>query len=246
MHCETCKNPDKSVKTHNFSTMRILFFFILSFAVISCNSTKETDIIQEGAVVENLADDFKFTEGPAADSHGNVYFTDQPNDRIMKWSIDDELSTWMQPSGRSNGLCFDRDDNLWSCADEKNELWIINKEKQVEVLLDSYENGKLNGPNDLWITPDGNAYFSDPFYKRPWWDRDTTQQDVQGVYYLDKEKNKVSRVVDDLNQPNGIIGTPNGRKLYVTDIGDEKTYVYSIESNGSLSGKKLFCNMGSD
>ena len=104
---------------------------------ISCNTAQKQDIVQEGAVVEKLAGDFKFTEGPAADSKGNVYFTDQPNDRIMKWSIDDELTTWMQPSGRSNGLCFDAEDRLWACADEKNELWIIDKNKEVNVLFDS-------------------------------------------------------------------------------------------------------------
>ena len=226
--------------------MKILYFFILILGFLSCNSKQSLDIIQNGAVVEKLAGDFKFTEGPAADSKGNVNFTDQPNDRIMKWSFDDELTTWMQPSGRSNGLCFDANDNLWACADEKNELWIINKNKEIEVLLDSYNGGKLNGPNDVWLAPDGSAFFSDPFYKRPWWDRDTTQQDGQCVYYLSADRSQLNRVIDDLVQPNGIIGTPDGKMLYVTDIKDKKTYSYSIESNGKLTNKKLFCNMGSD
>ena len=226
--------------------MRISYLLISFLLVISCSSNKNQDIIQNGAIVEKLAGGFKFTEGPASDMKGNVYFTDQPNDRIMKWGIDDKLTTWMQPSGRSNGLCFDSEDNLWSCADEKNELWIIDKEKEVTILLDSYGNGKLNGPNDVWVTPDGGAYFSDPFYKRPWWDRDTTQQDGQHVYYLPPNKKVPVRVVDDLVQPNGIIGTPDGKLLYVTDIADKKTYSYSIEVDGKLSEKKLFCEMGSD
>src|SRR5665811_319861 len=87
------------------------------------------EIIQPGAQLEKLADGFLFTEGPAADSKGNVYFTDQPNDRIMVWSNTDELSTFMQPSGRSNGLSFDKEGNLWACADEKNELWLITPAK---------------------------------------------------------------------------------------------------------------------
>lgn len=224
------------------------YFYILTTSILafSCNQTQNMDIIQEGAVVEKLAGDFKFTEGPASDADGNVFFTDQPNDRIMKWSTDDELTTWMQPSGRSNGLCFDNYGNLWSCADEKNELWIIGKEKEVQVLLDSYEGGKLNGPNDVWVAPDGSAFFSDPFYKRPWWDRDTTQQDGQCVYYLSSDKHELVRVIDDLVQPNGIIGTPDGKMLYVTDIKDKKTYSYSINKDGQLANKKLFCEMGSD
>jgi gluconolactonase len=225
--------------------MKRLLILFTSLAIFSCQS-QPVDIVAEGAEVEKISGEFKFTEGPASDSKGNVYFTDQPNDRIMMWSIDDELTTWMQPSGRSNGLCFDSNDNLWACADERNELWIIDKNKEVQILLDSYKGGNLNGPNDVWVAPDGSAFFSDPFYKRPWWDRDTTQQDAQGVYFLPSDKSELIRVIDDLQQPNGIIGTPDGKTLYVTDIRDDKTFVYSIGKNGQLSNKKLFCEKGSD
>ncbi len=87
----------------------------------------ESKIIAPGATLEKLAGDFSFTEGPACDGDGNVFFTDQPNDRILKWSTDGKLSTFMQPCGRANGLCFDRQGNLWACADEKNELWCIGR-----------------------------------------------------------------------------------------------------------------------
>lgn len=226
--------------------MKTTYFLIISIIAFSCSQAQQTDIVEEGAIVEKLAGDFLFTEGPASDAEGNVYFTDQPNDRIMKWSVDNKLSTWMQPSGRSNGLCFDRQGNLWSCADEKNELWIIGMDKKVEVLFDSYEGGLLNGPNDVWLTPNGSAYFSDPFYRRPWWNRDTTQQDGQCVYFLSSDKQNLVRVIDDLQQPNGIIGSPDGKLLYVTDIKDSKTYSYSIQQDGQLTNKKLFCEMGSD
>ena len=226
--------------------MRLIYIFLAVIMFYSCKPNQQVGIIQQGAVVEKLAGDFKFTEGPATDNKGNVYFTDQPNDRIMKWSIDDQLSTWMQPSGRANGLCFDKNDNLWACADEKNEMWLINKNKEVQVLFDSYENGKLNGPNDVWVMNDGSAFFSDPFYKRPWWERDTTQQDGQCVYFMPSDNSKLVKVIDDLKQPNGIIGSPDGKLLYVTDIADKKTYSYAIGSNGKLTNKNLFCEMGSD
>ena len=64
----------------------------------------ETGIIAPGAKLERLAGDFKFTEGPAVDAQGDVFFTDQPNDRILKWSVDGKLSTFLQPCGRANGL----------------------------------------------------------------------------------------------------------------------------------------------
>jgi len=226
--------------------MRIVYLFALLVCLASCHSAQNQDIVMEGAQVEKLAGEFDFTEGPASDAEGNVYFTDQPNDRIMKWSIDDQLTTWMQPSGRSNGLCFDGQGNLWSCADENNELRIIDKNKSVTVLFNRYAEGKLNGPNDVWVGPDGSAFFSDPFYPRPWWDRDTTQQDGQCVYFVASRNSQPVRVISDLGQPNGIIGTPDGKMLYVADIKNSKTYSYAIGNQGALTDKKLFCEMGSD
>lgn len=224
------------------------FYFTVGFVILfcSCVSGQKSKIIEDGAKVEKLAGDFSFTEGPASDTEGNVYFTDQPNDRILIWSIDEKLITWMQPSGRSNGLCFDKDGNLWSCADEKNALWIIDKGKNVTVVRNSFNREKLNGPNDVWVAPDGTVFFTDPFYKRSWWDHDAAQQDAQGVYSLSPDHQMLDRVIDDLKQPNGIIGTPDGKKIYIADIGDNKTYCYTIEDNGTLNYGKLFCEMGSD
>ena len=204
------------------------------------------EVTAPGAKLEKLAGGFAFTEGPASDAEGNVYFTDQPNDRILKWSVDGKLTTWMQPCGRSNGLCFDGKGNLIACADEKNELWSIDPQKKVTVLVKDYRGKLLNGPNDVWVRPDGGIYFTDPFYKRNYWKRGAMEQDVQGVFFLPAGGGKLVRVADDLKQPNGIIGTPDGKTLYVADIKDKKTYVYEIKDDGSLGGKKLFCEMGSD
>ena len=206
----------------------------------------ESPILAPGAKVEKLAGGFAFTEGPAADAQGNVLFTDQPNDRILTWSIEGKLSTHMQPCGRSNGLCFDAKGNLWACADAKNELWRIDPAGKVTVVVKDYKGKLLNGPNDVWVRPDGGVYFSDPFYKRPYWKRGPREQDVQGVYYLAPDGKSLRRVADDLRQPNGLIGTPDGKTLYVADIGAGKTYRYAIQPDGSLAGKKLFCPMGSD
>jgi gluconolactonase len=203
-------------------------------------------LIAPGAKVELLADGFKFTEGPAADAAGNVYFTDQPNDRILKWSTDGKLSTFMQPCGRSNGLYFDTQGQLWACADDKNELWRIDPAGQATVVVKEFGGKLLNGPNDLWIRPDGGVYFTDPFYKRPYWNRGPSQQDVHGVYYLAPDRQRLIRVADDLTQPNGIIGTPDGKTLYVADIGAKQTFVYAIQTDGTLADKRLFCELGSD
>lgn len=222
--------------------------YALGIAVILSAGVANADsaIIAPGALVEKLADGFKFTEGPAVDSEGNVFFTDQPNDRIMKWSVDAKLSTFMQPCGRSNGLYFDADGNLWACADEKNELWCIAPSGKPTVVVKDYRQKRLNGPNDLWFRPDGGIYFTDPFYKRPYWNRGPQEQEMQAVYYLSPDRKTLKRVAEDLVQPNGIIGTPDGKILYVADIGAKKTYAYEILPDGGLAAKSLFCELGSD
>ncbi len=204
------------------------------------------DIIQPGAVLEKLADGFQFTEGPTADSKGNVFFTDQPNDRIMEWSTDGKLTTFMQPCGRSNGLSFDKAGNLWACAEAKNELWRIAPDKSVTIMPSKYDGKVLNGPNDLWIASNGGIFFTDPFFKREWWDHTERPQDIQAVYYLNPEHTTIIRIADDLKQPNGIIGSPDGKILFVADMGANKTWSYTINEDGTLSNKTLFCDMGSD
>ena len=225
----------------------IMFLFLILYGGVSAGQQNDLQkIIKPGSLPEKLAGDFSFTEGPAADSRGNVYFTDQPNDRIMIWTTEEKLVTFMMPSGRSNGLFFDSKGNLWSCADEHNALWRISPDKNVEVILNTYNGALLNGPNDLWIAPGGGVYFTDPFYRRTWWNHKDMPQDKQCVYYLRPDHKTLIRVADDLQQPNGIIGTIDGKTLYVADIRDNKTWSFSINSDGTLSDKKLFCEMGSD
>ncbi len=205
------------------------------------------EVTAPDAQIEKLTDTCKFTEGPIADALGNVYFTDQPNDRILVWTTDNRLETFLQPCGRSNGLFFDRSGNLLACADEKNELWLIPLSREPRVLVEEFEDGLLNGPNDLWVRPDNGLYFTDPLYKRPYWNRPpASQQDGQFVYYLSPDRETLKPVATDLQQPNGIIGAPDGKTLYVADIRAKRTYAYAIDEDGTLSDKRLFCELGSD
>jgi gluconolactonase len=204
-----------------------------------------SSIIAPDATLEKLAGGFAFTEGPACDRAGNVFFTDQPNDRILEWSTAGRLSTFMQPCGRANGLCFDRRGVLWACADETNALWRIARNRNVTVAVSGYEGKLLNGPNDVWVRPGGGVYFTDPYYPRSYWKRGP-KEIPECVYFLPAHGGELLRVIDDFKQPNGIIGTPDGKLLYVADIGAGKTYRYSIQPDGTLTEKHLFCELGSD
>jgi gluconolactonase len=203
-------------------------------------------VVAPGAKLQKLADGFAFTEGPTCDKNGNLFFVDQPNDRIMEWSAAGKLSTFMQPSGHANGMCFDAKGNLIACADEHNQLWSIAPDKTVTVLVTNYQGKYLNGPNDVWVAPNGGMYLTDPFYKRKWWDHDTMALPNQEVFYLSPDRQKLVRVTDDLTKPNGVTGTPDGKTLYVADIGADRTWRYDILPDGSLTNKTLFCPKGSD
>src|SRR5262245_61517511 len=179
---------------HTLPFSRLAALLGLGLAVVSAHAA-DSSLVAPGAKLEKLGGGYSFTEGPAVDREGNVFFTDQPNDRIVKWSAaDGKFSDWLKPAGRANGTYFDKDGNLIACADEKNELWSISPDKKVTVLVTNFDGKLLNGPNDLWIRPDGGIYFTDPLYKRNYWKRDPAmQQDGQHVYFMSVNRKEVKR-----------------------------------------------------
>jgi gluconolactonase len=222
--------------------------FLLGSFVVNGQIEDKKNLVAKNAQVVKLGDGYSFTEGPAVDRPGNVYFTDQPNNRIIKWSFSSgEFSTFTENSGRSNGMYFNREGKLIACADMENQVWSFDMEGNKEVLIENFKGRKLNGPNDLWISPKGGIYITDPLYKRDYWERDPEmQQDGEHVYYISADGLQFFRVDENLVKPNGIVGTPDGKKLYVSDIGAKKTYVYDIEEDGYLTNRTLFVEMGSD
>lgn len=238
----------------------IISVVILSYALLACNTKNqekkdvveiepevELPLIAEGEKLTLVSDVYEFTEGPAADAEGNVFFTDQPNNQILKWdATTNQISVFMKPAGRSNGLYFDNDGNLMACADEKFELWQIDANKNITVLLDNYQDKKLNGPNDLWMDVKGGIYFTDPYYQRPYWTRTKGELDTKNVYYLSPDKSDLKKVTTDLLQPNGIIGSKDGKMIYVSDADAGKIYSYTINTDASFSDKTLFVSEKSD
>ena len=101
-----------------------IFLLALSLCLAACTTAHSNDIVAEGETPVKVADSYSFTEGPAADAEGNVYFTDQPNNSIYRWDCESgEITLFTNQSGRSNGMYFDADGNLIACADMDNQLW---------------------------------------------------------------------------------------------------------------------------
>jgi gluconolactonase len=209
-------------------TLLLLFLII----IIGCGTEK----------IEKLAGDFQFTEGPAAEANGDIYFTDIPNNRIHKWTLDGSLSTFRENSGGANGLYFDKEGNLFICEGGNRRLTSLSSQGELTILAEQYDEKKLNSPNDLWLDPKGGIYFTDPRYGN----MDNLEQDGEHVYYLTPERDTLIRVINDMTRPNGVIGTPDGKLLYVADQGANETYKYTINPDGTLSNKELFVKQGSD
>lgn len=225
--------------------MKIIITLLLS-TLAAYSYGQDPGLVADGAQPVLVSKQFSFTEGPAPDKQGNVYFTDQPNNTIWKYSTDGKLSLFLDSAGRSNGLYFDKKGNLIACADDKNEMWSISPSGKVTVLMTDYQGRKFNGPNDLWITSKGGIYFTDPYYQRKYWERKKPDLDSQRVYFLAPGKKQAVMVADNIKKPNGIAGTKDGKTLYVADIGDNKIYKYKINKDATLSDPQLFANKGGD
>ncbi len=222
----------------------LLSLLILSFLIHLLQAAwgGEESLVAPGAEIETVGEDFKFTEGPAVDAKGDLFFTDIPATRIYKLPLKGKLTVFRENTGGANGLFFDKKGNLLACEGNNHRVVSIAPDGEVTVLADKYNDKQFNKPNDLWIDPKGGVYFSDPLYGR----KKNRHQDGEHVYYITPVRKDVIRVIDDMVRPNGIIGTPDGKTLYVADHGGKKTYKYKINRDGTLSGKELFVSKGSD
>jgi gluconolactonase len=219
-----------------------------AFTVIAFTATAQHNLFDTLAKPTLISNQFAFTEGCSVAKNGDVFFTDQPNDKVWKYDVKkSELSVVLEKTGRSNGTYFDKKGNLVICADEKGELWSLSPKGEVTVLMTDLDGKQMNGPNDIWIDKKGGIYMTDPYYQRDYWARKKKDLDGEHVYYLPKGAKQPIKVISDLRQPNGIVGTPDGKYLYISDLGAQKTYRYTINKDDATLGEKtLLFNQGSD
>jgi len=218
-----------------------LWWFRDEFGNIKAENTNGTGtgLIAPGATLKTVPSTFVFSEGPAADADGNIYFSDILAGQIWKWSWKDgTVSLYKENLSEPNGLYFDSNGRLVICEMKKNRVLLDDMNGNITVITDSYNGKKLHMPNDLWIDPRGGIYFSD--FTGP---GEEAGEGLQ-VYYIAPDTKTLTKVTTDLEHPNGVIGTPNGKTLYIAEL--NVVWVFDIQPDGSLSGKRYFCGENSD
>jgi gluconolactonase len=238
----------------------ILFIMLISIILLIGSSQSRDNIIEVSAKLKQLSACFEFTEGPASGKQGNIYFTDIKTSRIYKWSVNNKLQLFRDPSGRANGLRFDSEGILLACEGATRRVTSTTPDGKVTVLVDQYKGKKLNSPNDLWIDPKGGIYFTDPRYSNARWiwiekgdvfnqAADSLfgeEQDLRALYYLPPNGKPLHRVAEGFMNPNGVIGTTDGKILYVSDTEKKEIYRFIILEDGSLANRKVFIPQYSD
>ena len=185
-----------------------------------------------------VAGGFGFTEGPAADGQGNLYFSDIPNARIHKLDAQGKVTVFREKSNKSNGLMVDGKGRILACEMDGAVVALSADGQGREVLADQHNGKPLNAPNDLVIDKTGGIYFTDPMYgaKTP------LPQGKTCVYYL-PQGGKPARLLDNLPNPNGVILSPDEKTLYVIPSSQRQMMAYPVEAPGKLGAGRVFCEL---
>jgi len=189
-----------------------------------------------GAPVE-IVGTFKFTEGPTTDKNGVVYFTDVPVDKVFKIEPDNSTSLFRDKTNHANGQMFNAAGEIICCQRNGVVAWSPTS-KTERVLASEYEGKPFNGPNDLVVDATGGIYFTDPSFSLD----GKSNQPVNGVYYIAPDQ-KVTRVVEDVRGPNGIILSPDEKTLYVIPFVREEMMAYPVTAPGKLGAGRVFCKV---
>jgi gluconolactonase len=223
------------VRSLSFS---LCVLFLVTVSLTAEDKKQEVPGVGTVGPVVKLHTGFKFTEGPAADRDGNVYFSDIPNERIHKVDLKGKLSTFREKTNRANGLMVASNGEVYAC-EMAGQLTAYSADgKKRRVLADKHDGKRFNAPNDLVIDASGGVYFTDPAFGAP----KPLPQGKTAVYYRSSE-GKTTRLIDNLPNPNGVILSPDEKTLYVIPTGQADMMSYPVEEPGKIGKGKVFCTL---
>ena len=201
-------------------------------------------LVPADAVIELLADGFGFSEGPVwvNEGQGFLLFSDIPGNSVVKWTPDGTVTKFLSPvyegdfeEGRpvgSNGITVDSDGQIVFTEHFNGRISRVDIDGgNRSVVVDNYEGGRLNSPNDLVYKSDGSLYFTDPSYGLP--QPEAKEQDVNGIYRLSPDGTLT--LLADQPGPNGLAFSPDESRLYVADSSAGLWMVYDVAEDGTLN-----------
>ena len=199
------------------------------------------------APVKKIAEGFDWTEGPVWMGDADcLLFSDIPNNRIMRWLPNGELSEYRKPSNYSNGHTRDLQGRLISCEHGTRRVTRTEHDGSITIIADSFQGKRLNSPNDVVVKSDGTIWFTDPHYGiGSNYEGFKSEQELDcHVYRVDLETGTMDAVVTDLGCPNGLAFSPDESLLYVADTGrmyDENANcqirVYDVTETGAENSR---------
>jgi gluconolactonase len=216
----------------------LALFALVAGAVATAQDNKPIAGVGPAGEIKKLHSEFKFTEGPAPDADGNVYFSDIPNEKVHKIDASGKLSVFREKSNNANGLMVNAKGEVVACEMTGAIVAYSADGKERRVIADKYEGKRFNAPNDLVIDKAGGVYFTDPAFRAP----KVLPQGKTCVYYVDAE-GKVTRLIDDLPNPNGVRLSPDEKTLYVFPSGQKQMMSYPVEGPGKIGKGKVFCEL---
>jgi len=212
----------------------------LAFGLCETNAQQSDAIPGIGPMgqIKKMDGKYAFTEGPAADADGNVYFSDIPNERIHKIDAAGKVSVFREKSNHANGLMINAKGEIVACEMDGAVAAYSTDGKSRRVISDQFEGKRYNAPNDLVIDKTGGVYFTDPQYRAP----TPLPQGKTAVYYVDAA-GKMTRLIDNLPNPNGVLLSPDEKTLYVLPSGQKQMMTYKVESPGKIDKGRVFCEL---
>lgn len=208
---------------------------LVGFILLVSNLLYAQSPIPDSAVLKKVAGGFQFTEGPLWMSNGSLLFSDIPANTIYDWKPGKGVKVFLRPSGHSNGIVL-MDNGTLLIAQKDGTISRIIRDKKNRTIADEFNGKKFNVPNDLIGRSDGSIYFSDPSFGMK------QGHPVNGIYRIAKDS-KIHLLTSKVSSPNGLVFSPNGKKLYVNDSKTNNVWVFDVRQDGSLYNGKIFAEM---
>jgi gluconolactonase len=210
---------------------------------LDVRSPKLLDLIDADAELEQLGTGCEFTEGPVWHAEGKfLLFSDIPANQMKKWTAEEGITNFRVPSGKSNGLTYDKQGRLVTCEHANRRVSRTEADGTVVTIASHYEGKRLNSPNDVIVKSDGSIYFSDPPYglTADYGIEGEQDLDFQGVYRLSPDGQTLTLLVDDFDRPNGLCFSPDESILYIDDTERMHVRAFDVQSDGTIANGRIF------